>query len=121
MEPPPWPGRYAPAMGSSGTIGAAKVAELERQLAVSEAARIAAETRLVASEDARARLERMIAQLRRDKFGTKSEKASPEQQHLPFEGEPLERHKMFCSRRAEWSLLWSARPPQHSRVGSRLI
>jgi transposase len=27
----------------------------------------------------------MIAQLRRDKFGSKSEKASPDQQHLPFE------------------------------------
>ncbi|MDF0603897.1 IS66 family transposase [Psychromarinibacter sp. C21-152] len=73
-------------------ISAAKVTELERQLAASEAARIVAETRLAASEDARARseealarLERMIAQLRRDKFGTRSEKASPEQQHLPFE------------------------------------
>jgi transposase len=79
-------------MGSSGTIDAAKVAELERQLAASEAARSAAEARLVASETARARseealarLERMIAQLRRDKFGSKSEKASPDQQHLPFE------------------------------------
>ena len=93
-------------MGSSGTISAARVAELERQLAASEAARcaaeaariaadadrIAAEARLEASEIARARseealarLERMIAQLRRDKFGSRSEKASPDQQHLPFE------------------------------------
>lgn len=86
-------------MGSSGTISAARVAELERQLAASEtarspaeAARSAAEARLVASETARvrseqalARLERMIAQLRRDKFGSRSEKASPDQQHLPFE------------------------------------
>ncbi|MDF0603893.1 IS66 family transposase [Psychromarinibacter sp. C21-152] len=79
-------------MGSSGTTSAARVAELERQLATSEAARIAAEARLAASEAARARseealarLERMIAQLRRDKFGSRSEKASPDQQHLPFE------------------------------------
>jgi transposase len=79
-------------MRSSGTISAARVAELERQLAVSEAARIAAEARLVASEEARsrseealARLERMLAQLRRDKFGSRSEKANPDQQHLPLE------------------------------------
>jgi transposase len=107
-------------MGSSRTISAARVAELERQLAASETARStaeaatsaadaariaaegarisaeearsAAEARLVASETARARseealarLERMIAQLRRDRFGSKSEKASPDQQHLPFE------------------------------------
>jgi transposase len=79
-------------MGSSGTISAARVAELERQLAASEAARIVAEARLAASEEARsrseealARLERMLAQLRRDKFGSRSEKATPDQQHLPFE------------------------------------
>ena len=72
-------------MGSSRIISAVKVAELERQLAASEAARIEAETRLAVSEDARSRLERMIAQLRRDKFGAKSEKSDPDQQHLPFE------------------------------------
>lgn len=72
-------------MGTRGVISTAKVAELERQLAAAEAARIEAETRLAASEDARARLERMIAQLRRDKFGAKSEKSDPDQQHLPFE------------------------------------
>ena len=78
-------------MGTSGVISAAKVAELERQLAAAAAARIEAESRLAASEDARARLERMIAQLRRDRFGARSEKSDPDQQHLPFEGEPLER------------------------------
>jgi len=72
-------------MGPRETISAARVAELEQQLAVSEAARIAAETRLAASEDALARLERMIAQLRREKFGTKSEKTTTDLQHLPFE------------------------------------
>ncbi|SNR88670.1 IS66 family transposase, partial [Puniceibacterium sediminis] len=72
-------------MESSGVISAAKVAELERQLAASEAARIKAETRLATSEEARTRLERMIAQLRRDKFGAKSEKSDSDQQHLPFE------------------------------------
>ena len=72
-------------MASSGAISAARVADLERQLAVAEAARIEAESRLATSEDARARLERMVSQLRRDKFGATSEKADPDQQHLPFE------------------------------------
>ena len=72
-------------MASSGAISAARVADLERQLAVAEAARIEAESRLATSEDARSRLERMLAQLRRDKFGATSEKAHPDQQHLPFE------------------------------------
>ena len=79
-------------MASSGAISAARVADLERQLAVAEAARTSAEaaraeaeSRLATSEEARARLERMIAQLRRDKFGATSEKSDPDQQHLPFE------------------------------------
>ena len=72
-------------MASSAAISAAKLADLERQLAVAEAARIEAESRLAVSEDARARLERMLAQLRRDTFGATSEKSDPDQQHLPFE------------------------------------
>ena len=72
-------------MGSRGTIDAAKVAELERQLAASEGRLVASEAARARSQEALARLERMIAQLRRDKFGSKSEKASPDQQHLPFE------------------------------------
>ncbi len=77
-------------MGSSGAISAARVADLERRLAVAEAertsaeaARAEAESRLATSEEARARLERMIAQMRRDKFGATSEKSDPDQQHLP--------------------------------------
>lgn len=91
-----WLLRYTAAMASSGGISAARVADLERQLAVAEAARSSAEAarteaeiRLATSEEARARLERMIAQLRRDKFGATSEKADPDQQHLPFEGEAM--------------------------------
>jgi transposase len=79
-------------MASSGAISAARVADLEQRLAVAEAARTSAEvaraeaeSRLATSEEARARLERMIAQLRRDRFGSRSEKANPDQQHLPFE------------------------------------
>jgi transposase len=78
-------------MASSRT-SAALVADLERQLASSEAARAAAEAarieaeaRLAAAEEARARLERMLKQMRRERFGAKSEKLDPDQHHLPFE------------------------------------
>ncbi len=78
-------------MASSRT-SAARVADLERRLAASEAARTAAEaaridleTRLALAEEARARLERMLAQTRHEKFGAKSEKLDPDQRHLPFE------------------------------------
>lgn len=71
---------------------AARVADLERRLAVSEAARAAAEAarldaqaRLAQVEEARARLERLLAQMRRDAFGSKSERRDPDQHNLPFE------------------------------------
>lgn len=79
-------------MASSGAISAVYVADLERRLAESEAARVAetsaraeAETRLAEVEEARDRLERMVMQARREKFGAKSEKLNPDQRFLPFE------------------------------------
>jgi transposase len=78
-------------MASSRT-SAALVADLERQLAASEAARTAAEAarteveaRLAVAEEARDRLERMLKQARHEKFGAKSEKRDPDQRYLPFE------------------------------------
>ncbi|MFO7854739.1 MAG: transposase, partial [Paracoccaceae bacterium] len=78
-------------MASSRT-GAARVADLERRLAASEAARTSAEAarleveaRLAEVEAARARLERLLAQMRRDTCGARSEKLDPDQRHLPFE------------------------------------
>lgn len=78
-------------MASSRT-SAARVADLERRLAEAEAARTAAEaarldagTRLAEVEEARARLERLLSQMRRDTFGSKSEKLDPDQRNLPFE------------------------------------
>lgn len=71
-------------MASSGT-SAAHVADLERRLAASEAARLDAEARLAEVEAARARLERLLAQMRRDTYGARSEKLDPDQRHLPFE------------------------------------
>ena len=70
---------------ASSRISAAHVADLERRLAVSEAARIDAEARLAEVEEARARLERLLAQMRRATFGAKSEKRDPDQHNLPFE------------------------------------
>jgi hypothetical protein len=40
---------------------------------------------LAASEEARRRLELIIDDLRRDRFGSKSEKLTPDQYHLPLE------------------------------------
>lgn len=78
-------------MASSRT-SAARVADLERRLAEAEAARTAAEAarldaeaRLAEVEEARARLERLLSQMRRDTFGSKSEKLDPDQRNLPFE------------------------------------
>ena len=70
---------------ASSRISAARVADLERRLAASEAARIDAETRLAEVEEARARLERLLAQMRRATFRAKSEKRDPDQHNLPFE------------------------------------
>lgn len=64
---------------------AARVADLEQRLAEAEAARAAAEARLVEVEEARARLERLLSQMRRDTFGSKSEKLDPDQRNLSFE------------------------------------
>ena len=40
---------------------------------------------LAASEEARRRLETILGELRREKFGAKSEKLRPNQYHLPLE------------------------------------
>ena len=78
-------------MASSRT-SAARVADLERRLAeaeaahaASEAARLDAEARLAEVEEARARLERLLSQMRHDTYGSKSEKLDPDQRNLPFE------------------------------------
>lgn len=54
------------------------VAELQARV-------LAAEAALAASEEARARLERMLASLRHAAYGARSEKRDPEQRNLPLE------------------------------------
>jgi hypothetical protein len=60
------------------TTAAEEIATLKAQLAQTQAA-------LAASEEARRRLETIVSELRREKFGSKSEKLSPEQYNLPLE------------------------------------
>ena len=43
------------------------------------------QTAIADSEEARRRLESILVDMRREKFGTKSEKLRPDQYHLPLE------------------------------------
>jgi hypothetical protein len=58
---------------------------LKARLAETEAALAEHQAALAASEEARRRLEAMLSELRRDKFGARSEKLSPDQYNLPLE------------------------------------
>jgi transposase len=61
------------------------VAALKARLAAAEAALAAAETAVAEIAEANRRLEQMIEDLRREKFGPRSEKLSPDQYNLPLE------------------------------------
>ncbi|MGY3240029.1 transposase [Bradyrhizobium sp. USDA 4448] len=58
---------------------------LKALLAQTQAALSEHQGALAASEEARRRLEVILGELRRDKFGSKSEKLRPDQYHLPLE------------------------------------
>ena len=60
-------------------------AALKALLAQSQAALAEHKEALAASEEARRRLENIIGDLRREKFGSKSEKLTPDQYNLPME------------------------------------
>jgi len=60
-------------------------ASLKALLAQTQAALAEHQAALVQSEEARRRLESIVSELRREKFGSKSEKLSPEQYNLPLE------------------------------------
>jgi transposase len=111
---------------ASGRNSAARVADLERQLASSEAARAAAEAarveveaRLAAAEEARARLERMVKQMRHERFGAKSEKLDPDQHHLPFEDLEAAAGMLAAASEAAGKALGTGkkapRPPQRNK------
>ena len=69
------------------------VAALKARLAAAEAALAERDAALVELTEANRRLEQMIDALRREKFGPRSEKLSPDQWNLPLEGEPSRRHR----------------------------
>ena len=58
---------------------------LKALLAQTQAALSEHQGALAASEEARRRLEVILGELRREKFGAKSEKLRPDQYHLPLE------------------------------------
>src|SRR5215813_15030826 len=58
---------------------------LKALLAETQAALSEHQAALAASEEARRRLEVILGELRREKFGAKSEKLRPDQYHLPLE------------------------------------
>jgi len=59
--------------------------QLKALLAQTQAALSEHQGALAASEEARRRLEVILGELRRDRFGAKSEKLRPDQYHLPLE------------------------------------
>jgi hypothetical protein len=59
---------------------------------------------LAASEEARRRLEVILGELRREKFGAKSDKLRPDQYHLPLE-QILIRHDHSQRRRRNSDIL----------------
>jgi hypothetical protein len=63
----------------------AENARLKALLAQTQAALADHQAALAQAEEARRRLEVIVGELRRDKFGAKSEKLSADQQNLPFE------------------------------------
>ncbi|TSD81934.1 IS66 family transposase, partial [Mycobacterium sp. KBS0706] len=60
-------------------------AALKALLAQTQAALAEHQAALVQSEEARRRLEAIVGELRREKFGAKSEKLRPDQYNLPLE------------------------------------
>ena len=95
-----------------------QVADLERRLAATEAARTAAETaridaetRLAAVEKARAGLERLLSQMRRDAFGAKPETHDPDQHHLPFEDVEAAAGMQAATGEASWKMVAPRKSP----------
>ena len=113
-------------MISGGEFSAVYVADLERRIAESEAARVAeaaarveAETRLAQVEEARDRLERMVKQARREKFGATSEKLDPDQRYLPFEDLDVAEGMLDAASEAAEKALGNRKKAGSPRTGTR--
>lgn len=70
-----------------------EIQQLRAELATALESLQQKDAELAQSEESRRRLELIIDALRREKFGRKSEKLTPEQRNLPLEGEGLARHR----------------------------
>src|SRR5947207_13831226 len=75
---------------------------------------------LAASEEARRRLEVILGELRRDKFGAKSEKLRPDQFHLPLEDVEIAQGVLDAAQEKAAALIkgksdGAARPPNRNR------
>src|SRR5881397_2464181 len=76
--------------------------------------------RLVRSEEARRRLEIILGELRRDRFGAKSEKLRPDQYHLPLEDVEIAQGILDAAQEKAAALIkgksdGAARPPNRNR------
>ncbi len=80
-----------------------RIAALEARLAGTEAA-------LAQSEEARRRLEQIVDEFRREKFGAKSEKLNPEQRNLPLEDVELAQGVFDAAQERAVATLKAARP-----------
>lgn len=75
---------------------------------------------LAASEEARRRLELIIDDLRRDRFGSKSEKLTPDQYHLPLEDVEIAQGVLDAAQeKAEATINGRSPRPGRSRNGNR--
>src|SRR5437588_12974900 len=89
---------------------------LKALLAQTQAALSEHQGALAASEEARRRLEVILGELRREKFGAKSEKLRPDQYHLPLEDVEIAQGILDAAQeRAEAVIKGRSR----SRAGSR--
>jgi len=77
----------------------AENARLKALLAQTQAALADHQVALAQAEEARRRLEVIVGELRRDKFGAKSEKLSAEQHNLPLEDVEIAQSKPRLYRR----------------------
>ncbi len=85
-------------------------AEPSDEIAALKARLAEAEVALAQSEESRRRLEQIIDQLRREKFGPKSEKLSPEQRNLPLEDVELAQGVFDAAQEKATATLKASRP-----------
>src|SRR5512139_1048989 len=93
---------------------------LKALLAQTQAALSEHQGALAASEEARRRLEVILGELRREKFGSKSEKLTPDQYHLPLEDVEIAQGVLDAAQeKAETAINGKSPRADRSRNGNR--